>query len=291
MIQVRNLRVVSFSLSYQDIHWEVVPTLEDLQEYDFWVDRSEAEYGPWVVLAGPMVDRYHLRDNDLHMLSLSRTHFYRLRYAHRRTEEEGTVGPTSRSGGLSPDALEIIRSHEVVLREHVGTKFWLFPRKSFGQRCPQCWDRALGKVTDDQCPTCWATGFSGGYHYPVGFWAQMDPAERAEQLTQFTHLQPQYASMRMGPTPTLAPGDLLVDHKNGRWRINTVNSMTRLGVPVHQRPTLVRVQHGSLEQSVPLLVDAASEQLVPDRVFTNPQVPGTAGADLSDILGAYGYRG
>lgn len=265
--------------------------MEDLQEYDAYVERSEAEYGPWVPLVGPLVDRYYVRDNNVPMLSVSRTLFYRLRYAHRRTGEETIIGPVSRAGQLSPDALEIIRSHEVVLREHIGTKFWLFPRKSFGQRCPQCWDRALGKVTDDQCPVCWATGFSGGYHYPVAFWGQIDPVERAEQLTQFTHLQPQYAGLRMGPTPGLAPGDLLVDHKNGRWRVNTVNNVTRLGVTVHQRPTLVRVQHGSLEQSVPLLIDTASEQLVPERVFTNAHVPGAAGTELSDILGAYGYRG
>lgn len=292
MISFRRTKVISFSLQYQDVYWEVENTSEDLQEYDFYVERAESELGPWQQIAGPLVDRYYLRDNSVPLLNANRILFYRVRAVARTSGKEASTSPFSRLGPLPLDALEIVRNEEIVLREHAGTRVWVFPIRTFGQRCPQCWDRALMKVTDDACPTCWSTGFSGGYHYPVECWAQLDSPTQVEQVTTNTQLQPNVVTMRVGPAPSIAPLDLIVDHLNRRWRVTAVANTARFGIPVRQQPTLTRVTKGSVEDAIPLNVDTAAIELRPTREYVNPQTPGAAAsvADINVILGAYGYR-
>jgi len=291
VITFRPTRVVSFSLQYLDVYWEVEPTTEDLQEYDFYVERSEAEYGPWQPVAGPLVDRYYLRDNNVPLLSANRLLFYRVRAVRRDTGTEVTAPAASRMGNLPLDAVEIVRLEELVAREHSGTLAWIFPRKTFGQRCPQCWDRALGKVTDDQCPTCWATGFSGGYHYPVEAWVGISPPPKVENIGAELHTQANTVSLAMGNSPLLSPYDLIIDHLNRRWRVLNVSTTARYGITVRQTAQCTRVMKGSVEDAIPLQVDLASLEVSARRSYTNPHVPGQARTDMATLLGTYGVRG
>lgn len=289
MIAFRSLRVVSFSIEYQDVWWEIEPTTDDLQDYDFYVERSESMGGPWAQIAH-LIDQYYVRDNDVALHSVNRTFFYRVRAVHRRTDREVISDLASRQGALALDAAEIVRLENLLFREKIGVKCWLFPVRTFGQRCPQCYDRALGKVTDDSCGTCWGVGFSGGWHYPISMWAQVDPPAKSEQSTTSTHLQTQYSLIRMGPAPQVKPLDLIVDNQNRRWKVTSWKATTRFGVPVHQELDVVRVTRGSLEDLVPLRVDNETVALVPAREFTNPTSTEVESADLSAMLNSFGYR-
>ena len=71
MLKVANIKVRSFSIEYLDLTWEIENTTEDIQEYSFYVERSEAEAGPWKTIAGPLIDKYFLRDNDTPPIFLS----------------------------------------------------------------------------------------------------------------------------------------------------------------------------------------------------------------------------
>ena len=82
MIRLVNTRVVSFARDRHDIYWEIEPTNEDIQEYEFFVERSEAEAGPFDIIAGPLIDRYFFRDSDVFTISTTRTYFYRIRAHH-----------------------------------------------------------------------------------------------------------------------------------------------------------------------------------------------------------------
>jgi hypothetical protein len=290
VIAFKDLRVVTFSIEYNDLFWEIQNTREDVQEYDFFVERSESEGGPWVAITPALVDRYYMRDNSAPLYSANRTLFYRVRAFHRFSGRELFSDISSRQGKLPLDGLEMVRLENMVFREHVGVTCWLFPKRTFGQRCPQCWDNALGKCTDDRCPTCFSTGFSGGYHFPIRFYGQLDVSDRSEQSTTSTHLETQYSTIRLGPFPDAKANDMIVDNTNWRWRVMSVGNTSRLGVPIRQQLSVVRVKPGSIEDLVPLNIDLENEVLVPAREFTNPQSPGAAdNGDLSGILGAYGY--
>ncbi len=290
MIEFQNERVVSFSLEYQDVYWEIGPTSDDIQEYQFYVQRSEAEAGPWIDIAGPLIDRYYLRDNSFPAISYNRTLFYRIKALHQATGKEIYSKVFDRDGEEPLLAAEIIRTEKVLFEEFVGRKCWLFPRRTFGQRCPSCYDEVLQKRTDESCPTCWGTTFSGGYHYPVAIWAQIDEPERTEQVTVEDHRTVMYYGLRCNPSPDIKPLDLIIDHKNRRFRVVSVSGTSHLGVTVRQEVKLVTIQRGSIEDKIPLQVNAADEALVPSRVFTNPQCLESAEEPLlPSILGPYGY--
>ncbi len=292
MITVRRERVVSFSLDYIDVYWEIEPTLEDVQEYEFSVERAESEGGPWIPIAGPFVDRYHIRDNNVFQISANRLYYYRVRVRHIATGVETVGGPFNQRGSPTVMAQEIIRLENVLFREFVGSKVWIFPRRTFGQRCPQCYDDVLQRRLDDACPTCWGTSFSGGYHYPVETWAQIDePPEATEQALTEDNRQVYYFAMRLGPTPELKPLDLVIDYQNRRYRIISVGGTSRFSSGVRQEIKMIRIQRGSIEDAIPLRIPTTESNFLPVREFESAatlesaKLPG-----LDTLLGAYGVR-
>lgn len=290
MLEVRNTKVRSFSREYLDVSWEIKPTNEDIQEYQFFVERSEAEAGPFEPIMGPLIDQYFVRDNMIRAISTTRVYFYRVRVLHLPTGRGYETPVFDRSGSEDLLALEMIRREQLLWQEFAGVKFWLFPRRTFGQRCPQCWDRVLNKRNQDACPTCYNTTFSGGYHFPIEFWGQIDEPEDAEQVTIEDHRQQRYMVMRCGPTPDIKPLDLVVDHLNRRMRVVSRGGTSKLGVGVRQEIRLVELQKGLIEDKLPIKVDHINAVLVPGRNFTNPQNIEAAGLEVDlNVLGPYKY--
>jgi hypothetical protein len=294
VITLRNVRVTGFSRSYYDIYWEVVPTTSDLQEYEFYVERSEAEAGPWHQIAGPLIDRYYVRDNNVPLISNNRTLFYRIKVRHPMSGRVLYSDIVDRWGREDLIAAEIIRLETLLYEEFAGVLCWLFPRRTFGQRCPQCYDEVLGKVIGDSCPTCYGTGFSGGYHYPIEFWAQVDESEHTENVATHGHEQQRLYTWRCPASPDVTPLSLFIDNKNRRFRVVSVGGTSKGGVRVRQEIRAVLLQPGSIEDAIPLKVDAERLQTVPWRNYTNPQDPFTTGATpdsaLDRMLGRYGYK-
>jgi hypothetical protein len=291
MISFRNQRAVSFELDYMDVLWEVAPTTEDIQEYQFFVERSEAEAGPWLQIAGPMVDTYRFRDNTVPQITTNaRTIFYRVKAVHLPTGRIQYSPLFDQEGKISLLAQEMVRRERVLFEEFVGTKCWVFPRRTFGQKCPSCYDPVMDKIIDDACSTCWSTGFSGGYHYPIEFWAQIDAPEQTEQVSLEDHRRVLYYQLRCGPAPALKPLDLVIDYQNRRHRVVSVSGTSRLGVTVRQEVRLVQIQRGSIEDRVPLNIDTASLKPFPEREFTNPHSLESSETDLASLFNAYGYR-
>lgn len=291
MIKFRNERVLSFELDYLEVMWEIEPTAEDVQEYQFFVERSEAEAGPWLQIAGPMVDVYRFKDNSTPQITTNaRSLFYRVKAKHSPSGRETYSKVFDQEGEISLLAQEMVRLERVLFEEFVATRCWIFPRRTFGQKCPNCYDPVMEKVIDDQCPTCWSTGFSGGYHYPISFWAQIDSPEQTEQVTLEDHRRVLYYTLRCGPSPALKPLDLIIDHQNRRMRVVSVSGTSRLGVTVRQEVRLVQIQRGSIEDRIPLKVDVAKVKRFPEREFTNPHSLEASEPDITSIFGAYGYK-
>jgi hypothetical protein len=291
MLQLRNERVVSFSLNHNDVFWEIEPTTEDVQQYEFYVERSEAEAGPWDTIAGPLIDQYMIRDNAVHAITTNaRTLFYRIRCRHVPTDRVVYSVTFDREGSPNILATEMIRLERVLFEEFVGVRCWLFPRRSFGQRCPNCYDQVLGKTVDTRCPTCWGTGFSGGYHYPTAFWAQIDAMPETEQVSVEDHRRVQVAQLRCGPSPAIKPLDLIIDNQNRRYRVTESGGTAMSGVRVRAEIKMVLIQKGSIEDKIPLKVDTATIVLTPRRNFQNAHTQEASKTRDLDVFSLYGVR-
>lgn len=285
MVKFRSLRVRSFSLEYFDLNWEIESTLEDTQDWAFYVQRSEAESGDWNDLAGPLFDQFFLRDNTVHTKSETRTWFYRIKAVHQIQGWEVYSETSDVFGPQSLPAAEIIRNEHVLFREHAGIACWLFARRTFGQRCPSCWDPRLQKRTDEQCEVCWGTGFSGGYHRPVKFWGRLTKTDMTDDVHTDDKRQPVYGQLELNPSPTAKPHDLIIDAQNGRYVVTSISETSLLGVTVRQILKMTKVEKGAIADAVPLLVDTATEELRAPRNFTNPQnLDAARDTDLETVL-------
>jgi hypothetical protein len=293
-LNVTTLRAVTTDLDHVDVFWEVAdyfnnqPNDEMILAYTFQVLRSESPAGPWDPLTVPFKDQYYFRDASPALLHKWRTLYYLLRVTDLRTNEVKDFGPTAQLPEPDLIALEIMRQEDMLFREWIGRKCWLFPIKTFGPRCI-CYDRVKGKRTRSNCVTCYDTGYLGGYMSPIECYVQVDPSANATQETPLGTQQTNNVSARLTAFPPVKPNDMLVESENRRWKAVTVASTARLRAVVHQELTLHEIPRGDVEYKIPILVSSlVNLQPSAERNFTNPQhVDGDS--SRQDFLAVYGY--
>lgn len=289
MLQVSRLYARSFDLDHMDVMWEIADFSGDIYQFNFFVERSESAAGPWETLAGPFQDQYYFRDISPALLHKWRTLFYRLRIVDRQTNEEATFGPTAQQGEPDLIALEIQRQEDVLFREHVGRRCWLFPVRTFGAKCI-CFDRVTGRRTRSNCLTCYDTGYLGGFFSPIECFIQVDPNPNSPTQTPRGEQQNNNTSARLISFPPVKPKDILVEAENKRWRVETVTPTQRLRSVVHQELVLHEVPRDDIVFRLPIgIADLTKVEISAERNFSNPQHVDGENADLESVLAAYGY--
>jgi len=289
MIQIKSFYARSFDLDHMDLFWEVADFFDDnILAYNFYIERSESPGGPWDLLAGPFQDKYYFRDVSPSLLHKWRTLYYRLKIVNNNTQEVSYFGPTTQAGEPDLIALEIIRQEDVLLREFIGRKCWLFPVRTFGAKCV-CLDRVTGRRMRSGCQTCFDTGYLGGYLSPVECYVQFDPDPKSSQPGPFGEGQTRNSSGRLISFPPMKPKDILVEAENRRWQIVTVTMTERLRARVHQEITFHEVPKGDIAYKLPVNIDGLTG-LSPsaERNFTNPQHM-DQDEDNSQLLAVYGF--
>jgi hypothetical protein len=291
VIQVTKLDARSFDLDHIDLFWEISqlagPGADDVQheiyDYQFFVLRSEAMHGPYTQIAGPLRDQYRLRDVQVSTLHGWRDTYYKVKVKHVPTGEEQEFGPVSYSMP-APDLVgaAIIYEEDVLFREFIGRKCWLFPKRTFGPRC-NCFDIHLGQRTRSGHKPCFDTGFLGGYLSPVEVFPQIDPPGKAPQATSLGEWAPGDTAARMICFPPVHPKDILVESENVRWRVIKVTTTQRLRTTIRQELTLHEIPKGDVEYDLPINVDISKVVPAAERNFTNPSSVKNDG-DFSDVF-------
>ena len=289
MLEVRNLRAITFDLDRIDLHWEVGSESEDPQDYDFYVLRSGSPLGPFDTLAGPLVDRYFFRDVQVVQQHRWNHYYYKIKLIHRQSGEEKLFPDIAVGIDARPplDALAIRREEFVLFREHVGRTCWVFKKRRFGLRCPNCYVKHSKRQTRSECFTCFGTTYARGYHYPIETLVQFDPSVRSEQHMTVAKTEQDNTTARGLWFPAFDPGDVVVEANNTRWRVLSATNTERLRAVVHQELQFHAVVKGDIEYSVPLELEESTLQASPPREFLNPHNPGEIEEDLRDILDVY----
>lgn len=297
MIRISSIRVRSFDLDHLDVMWEIdsLPhgdgDRHEIYDYAFYVLRAgDSPMGPYEVLGGPFIDQYSFRDVQVSLLHKWRQYFYKVKVVHLPTGEEEEFGPEA-SDEPEPDIVcaEIIRNEDMLLREFIGRKCWLFPVRTFGPRC-SCFDATLGRTTRSNHGPCFGTGFLSGFMSPVEIFAQVDPNSKGFQAMAVPgEMHQGDTTGRMSAFPPAKPRDILVESENTRWRVMKVVPTERLRATVHQELTLHEIPRGDIEYALPVKTDLKTLQAAAERNFTNPTKL-ERDDDYSDILTGFGYR-
>lgn len=296
MLQVTKLQVRSFDLDHLDLFWEISPlagpqqegVLHEIFSYRFYVLRSEAAMGPYDVISSALRDTYSFRDNQVSLLHTLRQFYYKIRVEYVPTGDTQDFGPSTNEGGeVDRIASAIMYEENVIFREVIGRKCWIFPARTFGAAC-NCYDPFLGRKTRANHGPCFGTGWLGGYLNPVECYVQIDPTAKNVQLSQLQETQTNITTARMLSFPPVKPRDILVESDNRRWRVERMTPIQRLRAVVHQELVLHAIPQGDIEYNLPVNIDLKNMQPSAERNFTNPQNLESSDEDFSDIFAIYG---
>lgn len=272
MLTVVDVAVVSLDVDYVELSWRIKETTEDVLDYTFRVLRSESPGGPWDDLTGEFVDRYIVRDILPRPFHDARILHYLIRVTNKRTGASVDYGPYNKKSTDDLLGLELKRHLQILFREFAGTRCWILPVRTFGQRCT-CWDGILSKRVRSGCATCFDTGFVRGYLNPVEVWIQIDPGSSLSEQNQNTGPTHQMNTTARVPDFGLGkPRDILVEADNIRWRVVAVNYTEHNRAPVMLEYQLHRIPENDIEYRIPINTQEALRDLrsTPARNFSNP---------------------
>lgn len=296
MLTIAKLKVKSFDLDYNDLQWEIEDTEYSPYDFTFRVERAEGPMGPWDPVSDEFSDRYLYRDSLINRGYRYRQYWYRIRIT-RKSDSETTYS-SSATMGAEADliAQEVRRVERVLFEEFVGRKCYLFPVRTFGQRCTSCFDIVSGQRLRSQCVDCYDTTYTMGYHNPIEVWLQFDPGgKHVETNIPYMETTQGNTVARMVDFPPCKPRDIIVEAgENNRWRVERVSTTQRLRAILHQELTMHSVPMSDVEFKLPINVDDAMSLIVsPPRNFENPQQLGeTSDFDyFTDVMKVWGYNG
>lgn len=279
MLDVTNIRIRSFDLNFLDVYWDIAPCFEDINQYEFYVARSDAAFGEYAVIAGPIVNGFHVRDNTIRgQKSFYHNLYYRITCKHRETGDEVVfpdTGGVCLSAPLDLIGLEMARINNVKLKEFSGRKMWVYSRKTSGQRCQACFDPVASRKTKSRCVNCYDTAWVGGFNAPVEVFAQIISTDERVVHADFSTTELENTAILLGNYPELFEGDIIVEAENIRWRVGSnISKIKKSRAIVRQQAPIHRIPNGDTEYKIPLnLSESEVKDLVAtaERNLTNPQ--------------------
>lgn len=268
MLEIENIQVRSLLLRSLRVSWEVKPTPEETLDYDFRVMRSEAQGGPWDPVTDWFTDRFVFHDNIVPPYNANRRLFYLIQVRRRSNPAEvKEFGPGYQTEEPDLIAVEVRRHWEVHLRELVGYRAWLFPVRTFGTTCRNCFDKTTQRVIDPGCKSCFGTGYARGYHHPIEIWPKIDPTPTTTQTQGVILTQKSITRMIIGGNPQVKDKDLIVMSDNRRWRVAGITETRRLNSTLHQELSVVECERGDVSFDVPVNFDLLRADLAAPRNY------------------------
>jgi len=173
---------------------------------------------------------------------------------------------------------DMIRKENLRNMKYAGQHGYLLKRRRWGTLCTVCTDWDTEEVKNAKCPTCYGTGFVGGYFDPVHYW--ISPSSTGVQRRTTT--QPEGQGMiedriRQGRgvnCPWLDTEDLWVEsNSDRRFIVQSVKEITLRDLPVIFDPIELRLAPATdAVYDVPLELTGSSSSAVADIYQGNPVI-------------------
>lgn len=263
-LQLDKLRVRSLDVDRKEVTWETTDSSADPRDFTFQVFRSESPEGPFAAITAPFEDRYIFADARIPGGNKYRQLWYRIRVTHKASAETEDVGPATHVADPDLVANYIRRSEQTLFTQVTGRKCWLLKRRTFGPRCPSCFDTVTQKRTRAGCIDCFDTGYLRGYMDPIEVWVQIDPPAKSMKSNAQMIDHEVHTTGRMTFYPNLSPQDILVEIENIRWRVTAITLSERLRAPIKQEiADMIQIQSTDIEYQIPINITRALKDIQP----------------------------
>lgn len=162
MVRVRNLMMSILSINEVHLEWEIEGTVSQIK---LDVERSDSPESEFEKVGE--VDDDELSFSDLSPL----THRKYIPFYYRIKEEDDKYSEVIDMPS-EPDKMAIESARTIkraLMRDYAGagTKCYLFPKKTYGARCPECFNVELNKSVLSDCKTCFGSTYEEGYGSPI----------------------------------------------------------------------------------------------------------------------------
>lgn len=148
-------------------------------------------------------------------------------------------------------AFEIQRREYLLLSKFAGVKSFFFKKRTYGVRCPRCWNERLEKVMDDHCEVCFGTSWEGGYFDPIPVFVQYESTPSSRLKGYHGELEPNSISGWTIALPEMHPDDVLVRTGDfSLYRVITVTPTELQTRPVKQTMNLTQLPKTDVENKL-----------------------------------------
>lgn len=256
-IEFNEVNASPLSLTEIHISWSLRLTASNLTPYKFRVLRSEyAENGPYdLVKDNISINTNFIVDDQIKLASKLKEFTWWVEIY----DPAGTFVKRSESIFIGrkydKTALAIIEKSKLLLyndKVGVGIDFVLHNLKSWGTRCPTCWDPVKMKMKISNCPACYGSGFENGYFNPIKMKVAMNQGHYNVQLADVTAVE----VVRIGgwtlPYPTISTNDVMTDPvTKQRFRVINQSYTIKRWTVLRQLFSLTMLTKGSIEYNLP----------------------------------------
>lgn len=152
---------------------------------------------------------------------------------------------------LEKMANEIQRREYILLSKFAGVKSFLFKRRSYGDRCPRCWDAKTEKVMDDHCEVCYGTSWNGGYFEPIPVFVQYETNPTSRLKTYQGVLESNSISSWTISVPNIEPDDIIIRLGDlSLYKVVSVNATALQTKQIRQLLNLTQLSRSDVENKL-----------------------------------------
>jgi hypothetical protein len=272
MVTIKSFHIKSFDISTINLFWDLdidnLLKYDDIMAFSIYILKAENQGGPYIEIAGPLYNSFSFQDPTNIIDNKNKKIYYKLKIIDKRNNETVESNITSQSPEPDLIALEITRQEDILFRNFIGRKCWIYQLKTYG-KC-FCYDRITNRQTISNCRACFGTGYLGGYSSPIEQYIQIDSNEETLQPNQNLNNQPKITSANMINYPLIHPGDIIIENENKRWIVISVKRSERLRSPLRQIITIKQCYDSDIVYKLPVKTDLLDKNIADQRNFTSP---------------------
>lgn len=219
--------------------WEILESFNESPPWTFFIEEAASPTGPWISIAGPIVDTFFYKEPWHRLINKSSVLYYRVRMiVGDNVYFSGVVQPY---GDLDRKdfliAREIMRKEVLHMKGMAGTAGRLYTVATFGPRCRKCVDPVTGEVRNSKCKDCFGTGRMHPYFGPYDAWMTFsEDKQHIKQDDGMGTFEHKLFNVRLVANPVVKKNDVIVDlASDKRYYVNQASVVAEIRrIPIVQ---------------------------------------------------------